>query len=450
MNTKELKSTKLYKEYSLEIPYEEIDIEVDNKINQILPTVNIPGFRKGKAPLNIVKKKYEDNVLNEVIQKVIDTNTKKLIDEKNFSLFRAPKVELSKYEKNKPVIINLKFDLKPEIKLKDFKNFKINKYEIDLSKKAEENQFKNFIASQKNYKKIESSRQVKNTDKVTVNFGSSNEDLPEYLKSQKNFPIDLEFDDGILPNLNKELISKKVKVGDKFELEINLSKILKDDKFKKTSFNFEIISIEEKIKFELTKEFLDKNGFKKEEDLKNFLVNNIKTQYEQGIKQIEKKELMDLLDSSYKFDLPEGVLEDDFNQIWQRLEHAKKEGSLDEDDKLLKDEDLKKRYKKISERRVKLGLLMQHIASEEKIIISEEEINKGILEYSSQYPGQEKQILEYFEKNPSSLDTIRAPLIEQKVIDSIISKSKTNVIKLDEDQYKKLEVKTFDIKDKKI
>ena len=210
MNTKELKSTKLYKEYSLEIPYEEIDSEVDNKINQILPTVNIPGFRKGKAPLNIVKKKYEDNVLNEVIQKVIDTNTKKLIDEKKFSLFRTPKVELSNYEKNKPITINLKFDLKPEIKLKDFKDLKINKYEIELGKKAEENQFKSFIDSQKNFKKIESSRQVKNSDKVIVNFESSQEDLPEYLKSQKNFPIDLEFDDGILPNLNKELISKKV------------------------------------------------------------------------------------------------------------------------------------------------------------------------------------------------------------------------------------------------
>ena len=94
MNTKELKSTKLYKEYSLEIPYEEIDIEVDNKINQILPTVNIPGFRKGKAPLNIVKKKYEDNVLNEVIQKVIDINTKKLIDEKNFLFLELLKLSL--------------------------------------------------------------------------------------------------------------------------------------------------------------------------------------------------------------------------------------------------------------------------------------------------------------------------------------------------------------------
>ena len=189
-------------------------------------------------------------------------------------------------------------------------------------------------------------------------------------------------------------------------------------------------------------------GFNKtEKDLKEFLVSNIKTQYEQGIKQIEKKELMDLLDNNYKFELPDGVLEDDFNQIWNRLEQAKKEGSLDEDDKLLKDDDLRKRYKKISERRVKLGLLMQHIASEEKVVVSEEEINKGILEYTRQYPGQEKQIMEYFEKNPSSLDTIRAPIIEQKVIDTIISKSKTNVIKLNEDEYKKLEVKTFDIKD---
>ncbi len=449
MNTKELKSSKLYKEYSLEIPYKEIDIEVENKINQILPTVNIPGFRKGKAPLNIVKKKYEDNVLNEVIQKVIDTNTKKLIEAKKFSLFRAPKVELSSYEKNKPITINLKFDLKPEIKLKDFRDLKINKYEIELGKKAEENQFKSFINSQKNFKKIENLRQVKNSDKVVVNFESSQEDLPEYLKSQKNFPIDLGFDDGILPGLNKELIERKVKAGDKIELKINLSTILKDDKFKKTTFHFEIISIEEKIKFELTKEFLDKNGFKTEKDLKKFLLTNLKTQYDQGIKQIEKKELMDLLDNSYKFELPDGVLEDDFNQIWNRLEQAKKEGSLDEDDKLLKDDDLKKRYKKISERRVKLGLLMQHIASEEKIIVSEEEINKGILDYARQYPGQEKQIMEYFEKNPSSLDTIRAPLIEQKVIDSIISKSKTNVIKLNEDEYKKLEVKTFDIKDTK-
>ena len=219
MNTKELKSTKLYKEYSLEIPYEEIDSEVDNKINQILPTVNIPGFRKGKAPLNIVKKKYEDNVLNEVIQKVIDINTKKLIEEKKFSLFRAPKVELSNYEKNKPVTINLKFDLKPEIKLKDFKDLKINKYEIELDKKAEEDQFKSFIASQKNFKKIESSRQVKNTDKVIVNYRDENFKQKE-LEADDLLGVCIQHEidhlNGILfidhlSRIKKEMILKKIK-----------------------------------------------------------------------------------------------------------------------------------------------------------------------------------------------------------------------------------------------
>ena len=132
---------------------------------------------------------------------------------------------------------------------------------------------------------------------------------------------------------------------------------------------------------------------------------------------------MDLLDKGYKFDLPDGVLEDDFNQIWHRLEHAKKEGNLDEDDKLLKDEDLKKRYKKISERRVKLGLLMQHIASEEKIFISEEEINKGILEYSSQYPGQEKEFFEFVQKNEQMQQQLRAPIFEDKVVDHIFEQA---------------------------
>jgi FKBP-type peptidyl-prolyl cis-trans isomerase (trigger factor) len=107
---------------------------------------------------------------------------------------------------------------------------------------------------------------------------------------------------------------------------------------------------------------------------------------------------------------------------------------------------LKKRYKKISERRVKLGVLLQFIAKEEKIEISEDELSKGIMQYSSQYPGQEKQIIEYLKKNPSSVESIRGPLLEQKIIDTISSKATMTIKKIDEEQYKKLEEETFDIK----
>ena len=225
---------------------------------------------------------------------------------------------------------------------------------------------------------------------------------------------------------------------------------MNDEKFKKVNFLIEVNFIEESVKFEITEDYLKKNGFKNEGELKKILKETNVQQYNQGLVQIEKKELMDLLDSKYKFDLPEGVLNDDFKEIWHRLEHAKKDGNLDEDDKKLTDEKLKNRYKKISERRVKLGVLLQFIAREEKIDISEEELSKGILNYSSQYPGQEKQIMEYLKKNPSSVEAIRGPLLEEKIIKTITSKANLKNRKITVDQYKKLEEQTFSIKRDKI
>ena len=445
MNIKEVKSKKLYKEYSLEIPFEDIDKEINNKIKDLIPTVSIPGFRKGKAPINIVKKKYESSVLNEVIQNVVSLKTKDLINEKKLNLFREPRLNLKNFEKNKPVEVEIKIDLQPEIKLINFKDIKLNKYEINFSKKNIDEQYKKFIESQKSYKKIENNRLVKKNDRVFVNLNTSNEDVPEYLRTQKNLPIDTAFDQEILPGINKELISK-FREGVKKNIIFDLSSLLKNEKLKNVDYEIEVVSIEENVKFEINDEYLKKNGFKNEKDLKDFLKNNSTQHYTNGIIQIEKKCLMDLLDKKYNFDLPEGVLEEDFSEIWHRLEQAKKDGKLDEDDKSLTDEQLKKRYKKISERRVKLGVLLQFIAKEEKIEISEDELSKGIMQYSSQYPGQEKQIIEYLKKNPSSVESIRGPLLEQKIIDTISSKATMTIKKIDEEQYKKLEEETFDIK----
>ena len=394
MDIKEVKSKKLYKEYSLLIPYDEMDKEINKKILNLIPTLSIPGFRKGKAPIGIVRKKYEDSVMNEVLQNLINTNTSNLIKEKKFTLFRQPKVDLKNFEKNKPINVEIKIDLQPEIKLLNHKKIDLNKYEVKFSKKNLDNQFNNFVESQKNFKKIINNRFIKKTDRVTVNFNTSNKNIPDYLKSQKNFPIDTDSEQEILPDINKKLISEKIKEGYKKNISFNLSKLLKDDKFKKVDYEFEVISIEEKIKFEINKEYLKKNGFKDEAQLRDLLKQNTTDQFNQGLKQIEKKQLMDVLDKKYIFDLPEGVVEEDFNEIWKRIEDAKKKGSLDNDDKPLTDEQLKKRYKKISARRVKLGTLFQHIAKEENVTLSEEDLSKGIMQYAGQYPGQEKQIIE--------------------------------------------------------
>ena len=450
MKIKELKSKKLYKEYNIEIPFEDIDNEINEKIKSLIPTITIPGFRKGKAPVNIVKKKYEDSVVNEVIQKVINFKISDLIKEKKYNLFRQPRVDLKNFEKNKPVQVEVKIDLQPEIKLLDFKELKLNKYEMNLSKKEIEEQYKNFLNSQKNFKKITKNRSIIISDKVTINFETDEKNVPEYMRVQKNIPIEVESENEILPGLNKDLISKKLKEGDRYNFTSDLSKLLKNDSLKKVEYKIEVISIEERIKFKISKEYLDKNGFKNEDDLKDFLKNNSIQQFNQGINQIEKKQLMDILNKKYVFDIPEGVLDDDFNEILHRLEHAKKEDTLDEDDKALTEDKLKERYKKISQRRVKLGVLLQHIAKEENIEILEDELSKGILQYASRYPGQEKQIMEYLKKNPSSVESIKGPMLEEKIINTITSRATVTNKKINEDQYKKLEDETFDIKRDKI
>ena len=445
MSIKEIKSATLYKEYAVEIPYQEINGIIDEKINEIQPTVSIPGFRKGKAPISIVRKKYEDNIISEAIERLVQDKTKNLLDEKNLKPFIQPRVDLKKFEKNQPIEVEIKINLEPEIKLKDFKKIDLTNYEINLDKQIIDKNYKEFLNNQKKYTPITNSREIKKTDRVILNLSSENETVPDFLKSQKNLPIIINSELQILPDLGSKLLSKKLKKGDKDKFGLDISKSIKSDKEFIADFDIEIVEIEESMPFKVDKEFLEKNGLKNEEELKNNLENNLKSQYENGIKQIEKKQLMDVLDKEHQFDLPQGIVDQEFSDIWHRIEHAKKDNKLDDDDKKLTDDKLKKRYEKISKRRVKLSILLQFIAKEQKISVDEKELTNGMMAYASQYPGQEKQIIEYFKKNPSAIETVRGPILEEKVINSVISSSNIVKKKITKTEYENLEKKTFDV-----
>lgn len=447
MNIKEIDSKKLFKEYGVEIPYDEIDNLINIKITEIMPTVSLPGFRKGKAPINIVKKKYENNFISEVIEKIVEEKTKKIIEDKKLKAFRQPKVEVKKYIKNEPLEISIKIDLQPEIKLFSFKDLEIKNRKINLDDKKIDENYKNFIDSQKHYHKVSENRPVKLSDKILVNIKTLDESVPDFLKSQNNLPIITDSDYQVLPDISSKLIDKKAKIGDKINLTFDLKETLKEKNKKEVKFIVEIISLEGVHEFSVTKKFLEQNNLKDEQHLKENLKNNLLKQYEDSLKQIQKKELMDLLDLKNKFDVPEAVLEEEVNSILHRLEQAKKDGKMDDDDKDLSDNQLKNRYEKIALRRVKLSVLLQHIASKEKISVSEKDLTEGMLNYASQYPGQEKEIFEYFKKNPSSVDTIKGPIFEQKILDHILSKVQLVDEKIDFKKFEKLQIETFNSKD---
>ena len=271
--------------------------------------------------------------------------------------------------------------------------------------------------------------------------------MPDFLRQQDNMQIITDSDYQILPDINKQLIKNEAKVGDKLKIKFDLKEILKEDKKKVVEFLIEVIGIEKQEDLIINKEFLSKNNLKSEKELKNNINESLKNHYNNYLKEIEKKQLMDLLNVNHQFDIPEGIFDEEFKVIWKRVEKAKQDNKLDEDDKNLSDSKLKKRYEKIASRRVKLAVLMQKIASENSISVNEKELTDGMLSYASQYPGQEKQIFDYFKNNPSQLESIRGPIFEKKILDHILSKTLKENKEISIKEFKKLQDDTFSFKE---
>ena len=443
MNIKQINSKKLFKEYVINIPYAEIEKLIDNKINEIIPTVTISGFRQGKAPFNIVKKKYENNVLSEIIEKIVQSKTKELLDEKKLKPFRQPKVNILKYNKNEPLELNVKIDIKPEFEIAPFKKINVTKFKISIDEKIFEKNYNEYTKSLITYSTLKNERAVKSGDKIYIDFDSKDKSLPDFLQNKKNFPIITNSDYQILPDLSKKIINNKMKLNDEKIIKFDLSEALKDKNKKEVEFSIKLISIEESADFKITKEFLEKNNCKSEKEFKTKINKDLEFQYENQLKEIEKKQLMDILEKNNNFDIPEGIFDEEFGLIWKQVQDAKKNNQLDKDDLKLNEKKLENRYQEIARRRVKLAIIMQKIAEEYSIQVSEKDLTDGLINYASQYPGQEKQIFEYFKNNPSQIERIRGPIFEKKIMDHIMTKTNKKEKNISIDDFKKLQEETF-------
>ena len=423
MEIKEVQSKKLFKEFSIEIPGNEIEEKINLKIKELIPKTNLPGFRPGKAPLNIVKKKYEKDVLGEVINNTVQESSKKLLNDKKIKPIRMPKIEIKKFDRSTSLEFIIKIDLPPEINLCDFNKIDLTKYEIHISKSENEKAYKDFVDGQKNYISVKNNRTVKNNDKVLVSLFSKDNEVPEVLKKQDNVNVMIGSSYQFLPELDKKLVEKKVKKNDEVNITIELPNKESPTKKNKFNYNIKILDIQESKPIKVDNEFLKKINVKSLNDLRKKIENDLKSYYISISDEVTKKNLLDNLEKIHKFDIPEGIYNEEFDSIWKRVEQAKLSNSLDQDDVKLSEQELKKRYEKIAVRRVKLALIVSFIAEKNNIEINNEELSNGIIQYSKNYPGQEKQIFEYFKKNPAEIEVIRGPLFEKKVIDHIISKA---------------------------
>ncbi len=424
MKVTELKAKGLKKSYKVVMPKEEFAKEVDAKLAQIAKTAKIQGFRAGKAPLAMIKKKFEKEVMGEALDDSVRNGSNKVLDEKKLRPATQPAVKITAFGEGKDLEFEMDVEVLPEIKLGDFSKISLDKFVADVPAEEVDKAVKYLAQARKETVKVDGKKAAKG-DTVMIDFVGSVGGVEFKGGKGDNYPLELG-SGSFIPGFEDQLIGveagKKVDVKVKFPANYHA----KDLADKDAVFAVTVKEVREPKEVEINDELAKSLGAESLAKLRETLEKRIKSDYENASRMKLKRQLLDVLDKEYSFEVPESLVDAEYKAIVNQYEQAKKYNQLDEEEKSKKEADLLKEYKDIAVRRVKLGLLLSEVGQNAKVSIKPEDINAAIMNEAKRYPGQEQAVLDYYLKNKQAVEALKAPIFEEKIIDHIVSLAKLN------------------------
>ncbi len=424
MNIKEVKSEGLSREYEVTISAADFEAAVEKKLKEISKNVSMAGFRAGKVPFAMIKQKYQGNAMSEAVDDLLRDGVNEVLKEKKVRPVFTPDVELTKFEEGKDILFKVSMDIMPEIELKDFSAIKIEKPVAEVPAEEVEKALNYMAESRRDSVKVEEDRATVKGDIAVIDFVGSIDGVEFAGGKGEAYPLELG-SNSFIPGYEDQLIGKKA--GEVVNVKATFPETYhaKDLAGKEALFVTTIKEIRTIKKAEINDEFATSMGEENLDKLKETVKSRIAQDYDTASKMKAKRALLDALDKAYKFDVPAKLVDMEYDSIVKQYENAKKNNQLDEDEKSKKEEDLLKEYKEIAIRRVKLGLLLAEVGNEAKIEVTQEDINKAIMNEAQRYPMQAKAIFDFYLKNKEAIERLRTSVYEEKVIDYVLSKVET-------------------------
>ncbi|CAI3925460.1 FKBP-type peptidyl-prolyl cis-trans isomerase (trigger factor) (Tig) (PDB:5OWI) [Commensalibacter communis] len=382
--------------------------------------MNIPGFRPGKIPLAVVKQRYGETVQNEVLNDAVGDAVKTTLEERGLRAAAQPQITLKEgYKEGDDLEFSFEVELIPEFEVPDFKGINLTRLKAKPDDEALNKALESIAQRQRDYKDIEEKRPAAKGDVLVVDFvgkvdgvafdGGTADDVNVEIGGSGFIPGFAEQIEGMTPGEEKQIT---VTFPEDYQAP-NLAG-------KEATFDIKAKGLKEAVTPEIDDEFAKKVGLESLDNLKDLVGKQISSEYDQMSHMRLKRDILDVLAEKVSFEIPAGLLDAEFKQIWQRIEADRKEGRLDEEDKAKDEETLKADYRKIAERRVRLGLLLVEIGRLNSIAVTDEELTQAMRSEAMRYPGKEKEVIEFFQKNPQAIDSLRGPIYENKVIDYIL------------------------------
>lgn len=420
MKFKEEKSKGLNKKYKVTIAAADFAAAIEKKLQNIAKQVKLPGFRAGKAPKSMIEQKYKASVMGEVLDDMIRDAANQVISESKIRPAMTPDIKIEKFADGKDIEFTIETEVLPEIALGDFSKISLKKYTADVPAQEIENAVKYMAESRRDTVKAEGDRKTKKGDVAVIDFVGSVDGVEFEGGKGSAHPLELG-SNSFIPGFEDQLIGHKA--GETVDVKVTFPKEYhaKNLAGKDALFVTTIKEIREYKNAEVNDEFAKSVGAKDLADLKAKVEERMKQDYETASHMKLKRDLLDILDKEYKFEVPQKLVDAEYNAIEKQYKDAKSKNMLDEHEKSLDEKDVLAEYKEIAVRRVKLGLLLSEIGATAKLTLTPEDMNKAILNEAKKYPGQEQMVLNYYMKNKEAMEALRSPAYEEKIIDHVLS-----------------------------
>lgn len=438
MQIEELKSEGLSRTYSVTVPKEELETKLAAKIKEMQPQVSLKGFRPGKVPVSHIRKMFGQSIMKDVVEDTVNESSQQAINDNKIRPAGQPKIDLrangEEVTKGEADLeYQLTVEMIPEFEPVDPESLKFTRLTCEPAETEIGERLEQLASGQKTYKKKAKTAKAKKDDAVLINFTGR---------------IDGEAFDGgameghqlvigsgtFIPGFEDQLIGAKA--GDKLDVTVTFPEDYQatDLAGKEAVFETEVLEVQGEKDAAIDDDLAAKFGMENLDKLKEVIKEQVDNEYDMQVRMKLKRAILDELDKKHDFDLPPGMVEAEFGNIWAQVQSEKEAGQLDEEDAAKSDEDLEGDYRKIAERRVRLGLVLAEMGQKADIQITNEELQQAMIAEARQYPGQEQQVIEFYQKNPQAIAQLRAPIYEEKVVDLIVDKATIKDKAVDKDE----------------
>ena len=429
----EKSSEGLSRVFGVTIPANDLTSALEAKVKELAPKMNIKGFRPGKVPAAHVKRMYGKEMMNEIVQETVNSANEKLLNDNNLRPAGTPGlVATSDMDKvfagEADLVYDLNVELMPEFELVDATKIKLIKPVYEPSDKEIDEAVADLAKNNATYvSRTGKSVKAKSADQVVIDFvgrrdgvefeGGKGADYPLVLGSGSFIPG---FEDQLIGVKAGETLTVKVKFPDDYQAE--------DLKGKDVEFEVEVKDVKAPLQKAADDELAKSLGIDSLEKLRELIKDNLAQQYANSSRFKLKRALLDQLDEGHSFELPPRMVEAEFDAIWNQVLADEAKSGRDDEDKDKTEDELKSEYRKIAERRVRLGLVLAEVGRVNNVAISDQEVTQAMqqeaMNMARQYGMQPQEIFDMLRQNPDAAAQIRAPLFEDKVVDLLFTKAK--------------------------